>query len=224
MKEKTKAGRQAGFWEIPEKRAKVSWNVEERPSCPLQGQKDVWSSIQAQWPKKDSQRDCSSDSDTEAANSPPTRTAMPGGAERRAGGRSRGRSLAGADGERQTAGVFLAAAVTTVLNTPPTTPESPSGGGGQRRGDSGPATTFLPAPVPYPPPCLQSRFLTPTPKTRAGGSGRRAHLCESKKRLKEPQPVVVSKKHKPNRKSLGVPPKKNRKTANSSDSEDQSSC
>lgn len=34
----------------------------------------------------------------------------------------------------------------------------------------------------------------------------------SQKRLKEPQPVVVSKKHKPNRKSLGVPPKKNRKT------------
>ncbi|TMS04885.1 AT-rich interactive domain-containing protein 4B [Larimichthys crocea] len=44
----------------------------------------------------------------------------------------------------------------------------------------------------------------------------------SQKRQKESQTGGASKKHKPNRKSLGVPPKKNRKTANSSDSEDQS--
>lgn len=34
----------------------------------------------------------------------------------------------------------------------------------------------------------------------------------SQKRQKESQPGGASKKHKPNRKSLGVPPKKNRKT------------
>lgn len=38
----------------------------------------------------------------------------------------------------------------------------------------------------------------------------------NQKRQKESQPGGASKKHKPNRKSLGVPPKKNRKTGESS--------
>lgn len=38
----------------------------------------------------------------------------------------------------------------------------------------------------------------------------------SQKRQKEPQTGGASKKHKPNRKSLGVPPKKNRKTGKKS--------
>ncbi|TNN62678.1 AT-rich interactive domain-containing protein 4B [Liparis tanakae] len=70
MKEKTKGGRPAGFWEIPEKRAKMAGNAEERPAVRSKGQKDVWSSIQAQWPKQ-TLKELFSDSDTEAANSPP---------------------------------------------------------------------------------------------------------------------------------------------------------
>ncbi|XP_052352686.1 AT-rich interactive domain-containing protein 4B-like isoform X4 [Oncorhynchus keta] len=71
--------RPAGFWEIPEKRAKMaSSSVEERErerarlagGSRTKGQKDVWSSIQAQWPKK-TLKELFSDSDTEAANSPP---------------------------------------------------------------------------------------------------------------------------------------------------------
>ena len=70
MKEKTKASRSATFWEIPEKRVKVSASAEEKPTVRTKGQKDVWSSIQAQWPKK-TLKELFSDSDTEAANSPP---------------------------------------------------------------------------------------------------------------------------------------------------------
>ncbi|XP_029557786.1 AT-rich interactive domain-containing protein 4B isoform X3 [Salmo trutta] len=69
--------RPAGFWEIPEKRAKMAASsVEERERARpaggsrTKGQKDVWSSIQAQWPKK-TLKELFSDSDTEAANSPP---------------------------------------------------------------------------------------------------------------------------------------------------------
>ncbi|KAM9558873.1 AT-rich interactive domain-containing protein 4B isoform 3-T3 [Salvelinus alpinus] len=71
--------RPAGFWEIPEKRAKMAASsVEERErerarpagGSRTKGQKDVWSSIQAQWPKK-TLKELFSDSDTEAANSPP---------------------------------------------------------------------------------------------------------------------------------------------------------
>ncbi|XP_031655757.1 AT-rich interactive domain-containing protein 4B isoform X3 [Oncorhynchus kisutch] len=84
MKDKSGTGggggaRPAGFWEIPEKRAKMaSSSVEERErerarpagGSRTKGQKDVWSSIQAQWPKK-TLKELFSDSDTEAANSPP---------------------------------------------------------------------------------------------------------------------------------------------------------
>ncbi|XP_055791930.1 AT-rich interactive domain-containing protein 4B isoform X3 [Salvelinus fontinalis] len=71
--------RPAGFWEIPEKRAKMAASsVEERErerarpagGSRTKGQNDVWSSIQAQWPKK-TLKELFSDSDTEAANSPP---------------------------------------------------------------------------------------------------------------------------------------------------------
>ncbi|XP_045558209.1 AT-rich interactive domain-containing protein 4B isoform X3 [Salmo salar] len=69
--------RPARFWEIPEKRAKMAASsVEERERARpaggsrTKGQKDVWSSIQAQWPKK-TLKELFSDSDTEAANSPP---------------------------------------------------------------------------------------------------------------------------------------------------------
>lgn len=75
LKEKSKGGRasSSAFWEIPEKRAKVATGcAEERQGggCRTKGQKDVWSSIQAQWPKK-TLKELFSDSDTEAQNSPP---------------------------------------------------------------------------------------------------------------------------------------------------------
>ncbi|XP_078787662.1 AT-rich interactive domain-containing protein 4B isoform X3 [Oryzias latipes] len=127
MKEKTKAGRQAGFWETPEKRAKVSANAEDRAAVRPKGQKDVWSSIQAQWPKK-TLKDLFSDSDTEAANSPPPPACL----------KEPGVTRQDADLEEEASEEqmeldklqeFPSSGSNSVLNTPPTTPESPSGGG-----------------------------------------------------------------------------------------------
>ncbi|KAK5882159.1 hypothetical protein CesoFtcFv8_020773 [Champsocephalus esox] len=288
MKEKTKAGRQAGFWEIPEKRAKVSGNVEERPAVRSKGQKDVWSSIQAQWPKK-TLKELFSDSDTEAANSPPP-PAPPCLEEPSASQEAGPEDEASQEQmENDKLQEFPSSGSNSVLNTPPTTPESPSGGGGSAVEDSGPAQPSSPPPSippalpsepvsdPLPPRPVQEEVagvrsetdsstveveslggeLPDLPQDEGAGSPskgfdvslscnssssgslelsssshqeseQKSKASVSQKRLKEPQPVVVSKKHKPNRKSLGVPPKKNRKTAvfpppaNSSDSEDQS--
>ncbi|XP_024152287.1 AT-rich interactive domain-containing protein 4B isoform X1 [Oryzias melastigma] len=126
-KEKTKAGRQAGFWETPEKRAKVSASAEDRTAIRPKGQKDVWSSIQAQWPKK-TLKDLFSDSDTEAANSPPPPACLkePGVVRQDA-------ELEDEASEEQMEldklQEFPSSGSNSVLNTPPTTPESPSGGG-----------------------------------------------------------------------------------------------
>ncbi|KAF3842297.1 hypothetical protein F7725_024248 [Dissostichus mawsoni] len=237
MKEKTKAGRQAGFWEIPEKRAKVSGNAEERPAVRSKGQKDVWSSIQAQWPKK-TLKELFSDSDTEAANSPPP-PAPPcleePSAEQEAGPEDEASEEQMENDKLQE---FPSSGSNSVLNTPPTTPESPSGGGGSAVEDSGPAQPSSP-PLSIPPALPSEPVSDPLPpgpvqeevagvRSETDSSTVEVETSVSQKRQKEPQPVVVSKKHKPNRKSLGVPPKKNRKTAvfpppaNSSDSEDQS--
>ncbi|XP_076018942.1 AT-rich interactive domain-containing protein 4B isoform X2 [Genypterus blacodes] len=281
MKEKTKASRSAGFWEIPEKRAKVSGNAEERPAVRSKGQKDVWSSIQAQWPKK-TLKELFSDSDTEAANSPPApvsscleepRAEQDGGPEEEA-----------LEEQMETDKLqeFPSSGSNSVLNTPPTTPESPSGGG---------STTEDPsqAPPSSPPPSIEPALpsepasatapLGPIQEEPAGGRSETdsstveveslggelqdlpqdegagspskvfaaspscnsnsncslelSNSCQqeneqkskasgAQKRQKESQTGGASKKPKPNRKSLGVPPKKNRKAAHSSDSEDQS--
>ncbi|XP_072247395.1 AT-rich interactive domain-containing protein 4B [Leuresthes tenuis] len=281
MKEKTKTGRQAGFWEIPEKRAKVSGNAEERAAVRPKGQKDVWSSIQAQWPKK-TLKELFSDSDTEAANSPPP----PGpscleepGVEQDAGPED---ETSEEQMENDKLQEFPSSGSNSVLNTPPTTPESPLGGGSAVE-DSGqaqpcspppsltPALPSEPASDPLPPGPAQEEVaggrsetdsstveveslggeLQELPQDEGAGSPSKAYdvslscnsssscspelssSCQqeseqkskasvSQKRQKESQTGGASKKHKPNRKSLGVPPKKNRKTANSSDSEDQS--
>lgn len=128
MKEKTKTGRQAGFWEIPEKRAKMSGNAEERPAVRSKGQKDVWSSIQAQWPKK-TLKELFSDSDTEAGNSPPP--PVPSCMEEPSVEQDAGPED---EAEEQMDNEKLqefpsSSGSNSVLNTPPTTPESPSGGG-----------------------------------------------------------------------------------------------
>uniref|UniRef100_A0A8C7ZA62 AT-rich interactive domain-containing protein 4B n=1 Tax=Oryzias sinensis TaxID=183150 RepID=A0A8C7ZA62_9TELE len=309
MKEKTKAGRQAGFWETPEKRAKASANPEDRAAVRPKGQKDVWSSIQAQWPKK-TLKDLFSDSDTEAANSPPPPACL----------KEPGVTRQDADLEEEASEEqmeldklqdFPSSGSNSVLNTPPTTPESPSGGGSvvedsAQAPPSSPQTstapTLPPEPVPdaLPPGPIQEEVaggrsetdsstveveslggeLPDLPQEDGEGSPSKVYGvnlscnsssysperscssqqdCEQKskgtpvcrnlglndlsavrqlvsgcpfpppsaasislKRQKEPPSGGASKKHKPNRKSLGVPPKKNRKAANSSDSEDHS--
>lgn len=128
MKEKNKASRQAGFWDIPEKRAKVSGNAEERAAVRPKGQKDVWSSIQAQWPKK-TLKELFSDSDTEAANSPPP--PVPSCMEEPSAEQDAGAEDEASEEpmENDKLQEFPSSGSNSVLNTPPTTPESPSGGG-----------------------------------------------------------------------------------------------
>ncbi|KAM9412345.1 AT-rich interactive domain-containing protein 4B-like [Salvelinus alpinus] len=156
MKDKTDKGggsgsgaRPAGFWDIPEKRAKMAATADERErqvgGGRTKGQKDVWSSIQAQWPKK-TLKELFSDSDTEAANSPPP----PGPAQSFSSGldeseskgeRNRDGDEAGGGPEREDPETseenqekerrseqeeFPSSGSNSVLNTPPTTPESPS--------------------------------------------------------------------------------------------------
>uniref|UniRef100_UPI0037E76BFC AT-rich interactive domain-containing protein 4B isoform X2 n=1 Tax=Semicossyphus pulcher TaxID=241346 RepID=UPI0037E76BFC len=280
MKDKTKAGRQAAFWEIPEKRAKTSGPAEERPTVRSKGQKDVWSSIQAQWPKK-TLKELFSDSDTEA-NSPPPPVAsclddpsidQDVGPEDEASEEQM---------ENDKLQEFPSSGSNSVLNTPPTTPESPSGGGSavEDSSQAQPASPqpSLPAALPseplsdaLPPGPIQEEAaggrsetdsstveveslggeLQDLPQDEGAGSPskvfdvslscnsssscslelssssqqeseQKSKASASQKRQKETQTGAASKKHKPNRKSLCVPPKKNRKTANSSDSEDQS--
>nr|XP_033793207.1 AT-rich interactive domain-containing protein 4B isoform X2 [Geotrypetes seraphini] len=75
LEEKMKSMRTTGFCpsfsDIPEKRPKLLNNCEEKlQNARAKDQKDVWSSIQGQWPKK-TLKELFSDSDTEAAASPP---------------------------------------------------------------------------------------------------------------------------------------------------------
>ncbi|KAL6101619.1 arid4b [Pungitius sinensis] len=150
MKEKTKGGRQAGFWEIPEKRAKMSGNAEERPAVRSKGQKDVWSSIQAQWPKQ-TLKELFSDSDTEAAHSPPPPAPPcpkePGVAED--AGPEDEASAERLDNDKLQE--FPSSGSNSVLNTPPTTPESPSGGGGAAEGSGAAQASSSSSPPPPPP-------------------------------------------------------------------------
>uniref|UniRef100_A0A4W6CDB6 AT-rich interaction domain 4B n=1 Tax=Lates calcarifer TaxID=8187 RepID=A0A4W6CDB6_LATCA len=254
IKEKNKAGRQGGFWEIPEKRAKTSGNAEERPAVRSKGQKDVWSSIQAQWPKK-TLKELFSDSDTEAANSPPP--PVPSCLEEPSAEQDAGPEDEASEEpmENDKLQEFPSSGSNSVLNTPPTTPESPSGGGSAVEDSGQPVSDALP-PGPIQEEVAGGRSETDSstveveslggelqdlPQDEGAGSPSKvfdvslscnsSSSCSlelssstsvSQKRQKESQTGGASKKHKPNRKSLGVPPKKNRKTANSSDSEDQS--
>ncbi|KAG7230050.1 hypothetical protein INR49_009770 [Caranx melampygus] len=212
---------------LRKKRAKTTGNAEERPAVRSKGQKDVWSSIQAQWPKK-TLKELFSDSDTEAANSPPP--PVPScleepGAEQDAGPED---EASEEQLENEKLQEFPSSGSNSVLNTPPTTPESPPEEAALWK--TRVKCSLPPRRRPHPPPCLQSQFQTLFPRPHTGGGGRRTQrdgqqhggTSVSQKRQKESQTGGASKKHKPNRKSLGVPPKKNRKTANSSDSEDQS--
>ncbi|XP_072503627.1 AT-rich interactive domain-containing protein 4B isoform X3 [Notamacropus eugenii] len=136
----------SGFSEVAEKRIKLLNNSDERlQNSRAKDRKDVWSSIQGQWPKK-TLKELFSDSDTEAAASPPhaspedvaTEEQLQTVAEEENG--SPGTEL-----EKQLPvnldikpveeknievndkkSEFPSSGSNSVLNTPPTTPESPS--------------------------------------------------------------------------------------------------
>ncbi|KAL0983665.1 hypothetical protein UPYG_G00130990 [Umbra pygmaea] len=98
--------RPAGFWEIPEKRAKMAAGLTEdrvASGARTKGQKDVWSSIQAQWPKQ-TLKELFSDSDTEAATSPtpgPTNCSSSGPEERDSSGEREEEELRGVEKKEQ---------------------------------------------------------------------------------------------------------------------------
>uniref|UniRef100_A0A671PMX5 Translocase of outer mitochondrial membrane 20 n=1 Tax=Sinocyclocheilus anshuiensis TaxID=1608454 RepID=A0A671PMX5_9TELE len=254
VKEKNKSGR-SGFWEIPEKRAKISTGIEERsPGCRTKGQKDVWSSIQVQWPKK-TLKELFSDSDTEAANSPPPTVTAP---DEPCIEPSRDEEVA--EDKLQE---HPSSGTNSVLNTPPTTPESPA----EVRAPSPPAS---PPAVSSPTGALMEEQaggrsesdsstveveslggeIQEIPQEEGAGSPSKAFdgnlscnsnsncsltlsncsqqeseqknkASSSQKRHKESQGGGASKKHKRSHKNLSLHPKKNRKPAHSSDSEDQ---
>ncbi|XP_061816619.1 AT-rich interactive domain-containing protein 4B isoform X1 [Nerophis lumbriciformis] len=278
-KEKSKSSRQAGFWDIPEKKAKMSGNGEEKPAVRSKGQKDVWSSIQAQWPKK-TLKELFSDSDTEAANSPPppVTSCLDDTSVEQDAGPDDDISEEQMDEKLQE---FPSSGSNSVLNTPPTTPESPSGGGSavEDSGQAQPLSEAPPTTLGLPPesasvgllPGLEQEEvaggrsetdsstveveslgeLPDIPQDEGAGSPpkvfdatlssnsssncslelssssqqeseQKSKVSVSQKRQKDSLTGGLSKKPKPNHKSLVVPPKKNRKAANSSDSEDQS--
>uniref|UniRef100_A0A6I8P713 AT-rich interactive domain-containing protein 4B n=1 Tax=Ornithorhynchus anatinus TaxID=9258 RepID=A0A6I8P713_ORNAN len=141
----------SGFSEVAEKRLKLLTNSDERPPASrAKDRKDVWSSIQGQWPKK-TLKELFSDSDTETAASPPHASPRDGAAageeqppaaeeERRPAGPRPGPDPdqpcpLGAEGKPveekaveagDKKADFPSSGSNSVLNTPPTTPESPA--------------------------------------------------------------------------------------------------
>ncbi|XP_041106764.1 AT-rich interactive domain-containing protein 4B-like isoform X2 [Polyodon spathula] len=288
LEEKRKCGRPAGFWDVPEKRPKLLGGSEERlPSSRAKGQKDVWSSIQGQWPKK-TLKELFSDSDTEAANSPPPvpppeePKQEPALEEITDQERTEGKLLNEEMGDKRAE--FPSSGSNSVLNTPPTTPESPSLPGSRMEPDRTQATAPPAAPPPPsanplpPPPAPSVTDHHPVQEESVGGrsetdsstaeveslggelqeirseggaypivfdatlssnsnsssipinssnsslpeTGHKEKATTSQKRQKDDQGGVSSKKQKRSHKNSGTRHKKSRKTAHSSDSEDQS--
>ncbi|KAG8516592.1 AT-rich interactive domain-containing protein 4B, partial [Galemys pyrenaicus] len=150
LEEKRKSLRTTGFYsgfsEVAEKRIKLLNNSDERlQNSRAKDRKDVWSSIQGQWPKK-TLKELFSDSDTEAAASPPhpapeegptegslqtvaeeescspsteLETPPPASAESKPADE---KPVEASDKKAE----FPSSGSNSVLNTPPTTPESPS--------------------------------------------------------------------------------------------------
>lgn len=150
LEEKRKCLRTTGFYsgfsEVAEKRIKLLNNSDERlQNSRAKDRKDVWSSIQGQWPKK-TLKELFSDSDTEAAASPPHPAPEEGPAEGSLQMVAEEESCspsaeletllpAGADTKpaeekpveaSEKKAEFPSSGSNSVLNTPPTTPESPS--------------------------------------------------------------------------------------------------
>lgn len=135
----------SGFSEAAEKRVKLLTNSDERlQSTRAKDRKDVWSSIQGQWPKK-TLKELFSDSDTEAATSPPHASpedaapeehlqtlveedvTLPSSkVERSLPLNTEIKSVEEKQAEMNDKKVdFPSSGSNSVLNTPPTTPESP---------------------------------------------------------------------------------------------------
>ncbi|XP_036309457.1 AT-rich interactive domain-containing protein 4B isoform X5 [Pipistrellus kuhlii] len=153
LEEKRKSLRTTGFYpgfsEVAEKRIKLLNSSDERlQNSRAKDRKDVWSSIQGQWPKK-TLKELFSDSDTEAAASPPhpapeegpaegalqpvaeEESCSPGGTELDAPlPAGPGPDPQPAEDKPLEAGDkkadFPSSGSNSVLNTPPTTPESPA--------------------------------------------------------------------------------------------------
>ncbi|KAJ8392457.1 hypothetical protein AAFF_G00075820 [Aldrovandia affinis] len=248
LKEKTKAGRPSAFWEVPDRRPGAS---EERPAAGRpKGQKDVWSSIQAQWPKK-TLKELFSDSDTEAANSPPP----PPLPRRREGGSSAPEDPGADEAEAGPRGGRRSPRSPAGLRPRPRPPRWP------RPARPAPAADASPPP----PRRAAARRTAARWRWRAWGGGELQDLlppeergprspsmafdgsfssnsncslalsassqhdseqrgCKATTSLKRPRDTQVGsagRKHKRSHKDGGTPPKKSRKTAHSSDSEDQ---
>ncbi|KAM9155889.1 AT-rich interactive domain-containing protein 4B isoform 2-T3 [Pangshura tecta] len=148
IEEKRKSLRTSGFYsgfsEVAEKRIKLLNNSDERPqNTRAKDRKDVWSSIQGQWPKK-TLKELFSDSDTEAAASPPHASEDPA-VEEQLQTLAEEVSLPSSELEKPLLASidvkpveekpaemsdkkveFPSSGSNSVLNTPPTTPESPS--------------------------------------------------------------------------------------------------
>uniref|UniRef100_A0A674K143 AT-rich interaction domain 4B n=1 Tax=Terrapene triunguis TaxID=2587831 RepID=A0A674K143_9SAUR len=148
IEEKRKSLRTSGFYsgfsEVAEKRIKLLNNSDERlQNTRAKDRKDVWSSIQGQWPKK-TLKELFSDSDTEAAASPPHASEDPA-VEEQLQTLAEEVSLPSSELEKPLLASidvkpveekptemsdkkveFPSSGSNSVLNTPPTTPESPS--------------------------------------------------------------------------------------------------
>uniref|UniRef100_W5K820 AT-rich interaction domain 4B n=1 Tax=Astyanax mexicanus TaxID=7994 RepID=W5K820_ASTMX len=269
LKEKTKGGRSSGFWEIPEKRAKIAVGIEERaPGCRAKGQKDVWSSIQAQWPKK-TLKELFSDSDTEAANSPPP-AVQALDEPRSEPDQKEEPAEEPQESQPEKSQEYPSSGSNSVLNTPPTTPEealpetrlsstppqssalascSPAESedtagplmeecaGGRSESDSsmvevesvGCEIQDLPREeeaAPSPSKAFDGNLSSNsncslTLSSSSQQDSEQKAKSSNQKRHKESQGGGASKKHKRSHKTLSLHPKKNHKSANSSDSEDQ---
>ncbi|XP_048223671.1 AT-rich interactive domain-containing protein 4B isoform X4 [Perognathus longimembris pacificus] len=150
LEEKRKSLRASGFYsgfsEVAEKRIKLLNTSDERlQNSRAKDRKDVWSSIQGQWPKK-TLKELFSDSDTEPAASPPHPAPEEGAAEEPLQTVAEEESCSPSAEleklppatidtkpiEEKTVDVserkadFPSSGSNSVLNTPPTTPESPS--------------------------------------------------------------------------------------------------
>ncbi|KAJ8248126.1 hypothetical protein GJAV_G00238600 [Gymnothorax javanicus] len=157
LKEKTKGGRSSAFWDVPEKRPKLALGVEEKPGgSRVKGQKDVWSSIQAQWPKK-TLKELFSDSDTEAANSPAP--AVSQAEDPPVGDPEQDSEEGQGTPEPEKAHESPSSGSNSVLNTPPSTPDS-----SPAPNASTPNRTQSSTPPPAPPP----PSLGPAPESSPG--------------------------------------------------------
>ncbi|XP_053238536.1 AT-rich interactive domain-containing protein 4B isoform X1 [Podarcis raffonei] len=134
----------SGFSEVAEKRVKLLTNSDERlQNTRAKDRKDVWSSIQGQWPKK-TLKELFSDSDTEAAASPPHVSSEDATPEQHLQTLVEETSFPSSKSERplplstemkpveekpaetnDKKVEFPSSGSNSVLNTPPTTPESP---------------------------------------------------------------------------------------------------